>query len=41
MNAVYSKRFPVPQMLHFCSNKNVIGTEFFLMEFVPVGSCEL
>lgn len=37
MSALYTKRFPVPKMIHFCSDRNIIGTEFYLMEFIAVG----
>ena len=39
MKAVHMKGFPVPQMLHYCSDADIIGTEFYLMEFVPVRIC--
>ncbi|XP_076822327.1 acyl-CoA dehydrogenase family member 11-like isoform X2 [Clavelina lepadiformis] len=35
MNAVYKAGFPVPRMIDYCKMTSVIGTEFFLMEFLP------
>ena len=36
MRALYSEGFPVPQMIHYCDNVSIIGTEFYLMDYVPV-----
>lgn len=35
--ALYSLGFPVPQPLLFCSDAEVIGTEFYMMEHVKAG----
>lgn len=34
--ALHSIDFPVPQPLLYCSDTNVIGTEFYIMEHVKV-----
>ena len=36
MKALSMKNFPVPRMIHYCENPKVIGTEFYLMEYLPV-----
>ncbi len=33
MTALQSTRVPVPQMLHLCENKDILGSMFFVMEF--------
>ena len=35
--ALYSVGFPVPQPLLFCTDAQVIGTEFYMMEHVKAG----
>uniref|UniRef100_A0A8C7H246 Acyl-CoA dehydrogenase family member 11 n=1 Tax=Oncorhynchus kisutch TaxID=8019 RepID=A0A8C7H246_ONCKI len=37
--ALFSAGFPVPQPLLHCTDAEVIGTEFYLMEHVQVGQC--
>lgn len=34
ISALYSAGFPVPRPLHYCSDASVIGTEFYIMQFV-------
>ena len=34
MNALGKIDFPVPKMLGFCDNPSVIGTEFFIMDYI-------
>ena len=34
MNALGKIEFPVPKMLGFCDNPSVIGTEFFIMDYI-------
>lgn len=34
MQALYDTDVPVPEMLHFCEDKSIIGTPFFVMEFL-------
>jgi acyl-CoA dehydrogenase family protein 11 len=34
MKALSTVGFPVPHPIHYCSNPDVIGTEFFLMEYI-------
>ena len=36
MSALHSVGFPVPQPIHYCNSPDVIGTEFYLMEYVQV-----
>ena len=36
MSALYTVGFPVPQPIHYCNSPDVIGTEFYLMEYVQV-----
>lgn len=36
--ALFSAGFPVPQPILHCTDVNVIGTEFYLMEHVNVSS---
>lgn len=33
MTALHNTRVPVPQMLHLCDNKDILGSLFFVMEF--------
>uniref|UniRef100_F6PNW9 Acyl-CoA dehydrogenase family member 11 n=1 Tax=Ciona intestinalis TaxID=7719 RepID=F6PNW9_CIOIN len=35
MNALYKVGFPVPRMLSYCKDQSLLGTEFFVMEFLP------
>jgi len=35
MQALQESDVPVPEMLHLCIDKNVIGRKFFVMRFVP------
>jgi aminoglycoside phosphotransferase (APT) family kinase protein len=35
MSALHSTDFPVPRMHGLCMDRDVIGTEFYLMDFVP------
>ena len=32
--ALYAQNFPVPKPIHFCKDASVIGTEFYIMEYV-------
>ena len=41
MKALSQVGFPVPSPIHYCSNPEVIGTEFFLMDYVKVESSDL
>jgi acyl-CoA dehydrogenase family protein 11 len=34
LDALHKVGYPVPRPLHFCGDKSVIGTEFYLMDFV-------
>jgi acyl-CoA dehydrogenase len=34
MSALASQRFPVPAMYHYCDDASVIGTPFYLMQYV-------
>ena len=34
MSALFKLRFPVPRILHICKDKSIVGTEFYVMEFV-------
>ena len=36
MSALYTVGFPVPEPIHYCNSPDVIGTEFYLMEYVQV-----
>jgi len=33
-SALFQQNFPVPRPIHYCSDANIIGTEFYLMEYV-------
>lgn len=35
MNALRSTNVPVPRMLAYCDDASIVGTPFYLMEFVP------
>lgn len=35
MDALHCAGFPVPRMIHLCHDVSIIGTAFFLMEYVP------
>ena len=37
LSALQKVSFPVPKPLLFCADRNVIGTEFYVMEHVKVG----
>lgn len=37
--ALFSAGFPVPQPLLHCTDADVIGTEFYVMEHVKVSVC--
>lgn len=37
--ALFSAGFPVPQPILHCTDVDLIGTEFYLMEHVNVSSC--
>lgn len=39
MKALHSVGFPVPRVLAHCTDDRVIGTEFFLMDFMKVRIC--
>ena len=41
MSALHNVGFPVPQPIHYCHSLDVIGTEFYLMEYVQVGILHL
>jgi len=34
MKALYTINFPVPKMLHFCGDPQIIGSHFYLMEYM-------
>uniref|UniRef100_H2ZGM9 Aminoglycoside phosphotransferase domain-containing protein n=1 Tax=Ciona savignyi TaxID=51511 RepID=H2ZGM9_CIOSA len=34
MDALYKANFPVPRMIGYCKDSTVLGTEFFVMEFL-------
>ena len=36
MKALYTINFPVPKMLHFCDDPQIIGSHFYLMEYMKV-----
>ena len=36
MSALHKVSFPVPKPLLFCADRNVIGTEFYIMELIKV-----
>ena len=38
MSTLHSVGFPVPQPIHYCNSPDIIGTEFYLMEYVQVRS---
>ena len=33
-SALYKQNFPVPRPIHYCSDPAIIGTDFYLMEYV-------
>jgi len=33
-SALYKQNFPVPRPIHYCSDTSVIGTDFYLMDYV-------
>ena len=34
LSVLHSVGFPVPQLLLYCRNISIIGTEFYVMEFI-------
>ena len=34
MSALYNTKIPVPKMMCYCDEKNIIGTEFYLMNYI-------
>ena len=34
MSALYNTKIPVPKMLCYCNEKKIIGTEFYLMDYI-------